>query len=100
MIKQLGKAALGAAGFRYVTALTDPQIRRLLAAKVLDPELFDEEPLAIEHEGRRLILRCNSRDRRSGSGSVASISSADRAAARPPECAAGAETAGKSRDVA
>ncbi len=59
MIKQLGKAALGAAGFRYVTALTDPQIRRLLAAKVLDPELFDEEPLAIEHEGRRLILRCN-----------------------------------------
>jgi len=43
MIKQLGKAALGAAGFRYVTALTDPQIRRLLAAKVLDPELFDEE---------------------------------------------------------
>jgi hypothetical protein len=26
---------------------------------VLPPELFDEEPLAIEYEGRRLILRCN-----------------------------------------
>lgn len=65
MIKQLGKAALGAAGFRYVTALTDPQIRKLLGKKVLTPELFDEEPLAIEHEGRRLILRCNpaTRDR-------------------------------------
>ena len=65
MIKQLGKEALGAAGFRYVTALTDPQIRKLLGKKVLTPELFDEEPLAIEHEGRRLILRCNpaTRDR-------------------------------------
>lgn len=65
MIKQLGKEALGEAGFRYVTALTDPQIRKLLGKKVLSPELFDEEPLAIEHEGRRLILRCNpaTRDR-------------------------------------
>lgn len=65
MIKQLGKDALGAAGFRYVTALTDPQIRKLLGKKVLTPELFDEEPLAIEYEGRRLILRCNpaTRDR-------------------------------------
>jgi hypothetical protein len=65
MIKQLGKEALGAAGFRYVTALTDPQIRKLLGKKVLTPELFDEEPLAIEYEKRRLILRCNpaTRDR-------------------------------------
>lgn len=59
MIKSLGKQTLGEAGFRYVTALTDPQIRRLLGAKVLQPELFDEEPVAVEHEGRRLILRCN-----------------------------------------
>jgi transposase len=59
MIKKMGKVALGAAGYRYVTALTDPQIRKLLAKKVLTPELFDEEPAAVEHEGRRLILRCN-----------------------------------------
>jgi hypothetical protein len=39
--------------------LTDPQIRKLLANKVLSPELFDEEPLAVEYNGRRLILRCN-----------------------------------------
>ncbi len=65
MIKRLGKEALGEAGFRYVTALTNPQIRKLLGKKVLTPELFDEEPLALEHEGRRLILRCNpaTRDR-------------------------------------
>lgn len=63
MIKQLGKEALGAAGFRYVTALTDPQIRKLLGQKVLTPELFDEEPIAIECEGRRLILRCNPQTR-------------------------------------
>lgn len=59
MIKELGKQALGEAGYRYVSALTDPQIRRLLADKVFTPELFDEQPVAVEHLGRRLILRCN-----------------------------------------
>jgi hypothetical protein len=59
MIKHLGKAALSEVGFKYVTALTDPQIRKLLAKKVFTPELFDQEPLAVEHDGRRLILRCN-----------------------------------------
>jgi hypothetical protein len=65
MIKKMGKQALGEAGYRYVTALTDPQIRKLLAQKVLSPELFDEEPAAVDYEGRRLILRCNpaTRDR-------------------------------------
>lgn len=65
MIKKLGKEALGAIGYKYVTALTDPQIRKLLAKKVLAPELFDEEPLEVQYEGRRLILRCNpaTRDR-------------------------------------
>lgn len=65
MIKTLGKEALSAAGYHYVTALTNPQIRKLLAQKTLTPELFDEEPLAVEYEGRRLILRCNpaTRDR-------------------------------------
>jgi hypothetical protein len=59
MIKKLGRQVLDEAGFRYVTALTDPQIRKLLAEKVLTAELFDEQPLAMEHQGRRLILRCN-----------------------------------------
>jgi len=46
MIKKMGKTALGAAGYRYVPDLTNPQIRKLLAKKVLSPEFFDEEPAA------------------------------------------------------
>ena len=59
MIKKMGRQTLGEAGFRYVTALTDPQIRKLMAEKVLQPELFDEQPVAVEQSGRRLVLRCN-----------------------------------------
>lgn len=59
MIKQLGKAALGEANFRYVTALTDPQIRLLLKRKVFQLGLFDEQPVEVEHEAKRYVLRCN-----------------------------------------
>lgn len=59
MIKQMGRQALGEAGFRYVTALTDPQIRRLLSQNAIQTNMFDPEPVAIEQEGRRLVLRCN-----------------------------------------
>jgi hypothetical protein len=40
MIKALGRAALGAANFRYVTALTDPQVRALLQQGVLQMGLL------------------------------------------------------------
>jgi transposase len=59
MIKRLGKAALGEAKFCYVTALTDPQIRGLLAKKVLQLELFDEKPAEVELNNKRYVLRCN-----------------------------------------
>ena len=59
MIKRLGKAALGEAKFRYVTALTDPQIRALLQKRVFQLELFEEKPVEVEHELKRYILRCN-----------------------------------------
>jgi hypothetical protein len=59
MIKRLGKAALGEAKFRYVTALTDPQIRALLAKKSLQLELFEEKPAEVELNGKRYVLRCN-----------------------------------------
>ena len=59
MIKRLGKAALGEAKFCYVTALTDPQIRALLAKKRLQLELFDEKPAEVELNGKRYVLRCN-----------------------------------------
>lgn len=59
MIKRMGKAALGAAKFSYVTALTDPQIRALLARQCLQLELFEDKPAEVEMEGKRYVLRCN-----------------------------------------
>lgn len=59
MIKRMGKAALGEAHFRYVSALTDPQIRALLKRGVLQMELFEEKPAEVEWEGKRYVLRCN-----------------------------------------
>lgn len=61
MIKRLGKAALGEAKFCYVTALTDPQIRALLAKKGLQLELFEDQPAEVELNGKRYVLRCNPR---------------------------------------
>jgi len=59
MIKKMGKEALGEAKFRYVTALTDPQIRALLNKKTLTWELFDEKAVEVEVSGKRYIMRCN-----------------------------------------
>jgi transposase len=63
MIKRLGKEALGEANFGYVTALTDPQIRSLLAKKRLQLELFEDQPAEVEVEGKRYVLRCNPQTR-------------------------------------
>jgi transposase len=59
MIKRLGKAALGEVRFCYVTALTDPQIRALLARKKLQLDLFEDKPAEVELAGKRYVLRCN-----------------------------------------
>lgn len=59
MIKKMGKKALGEARFRYVTALTDPQIRALLKRGVIQLELFEDKPAEVEVEGKRYVLRCN-----------------------------------------
>jgi transposase len=61
MIKRLGKAALGEAQFCYVTALTDPQIRALLANQRLQLGLFEDQPAEVEFNGKRYVLRCNPR---------------------------------------
>lgn len=59
MIKTKGKGALTAAQFKYITALTKPQIRKLMGEGVLQPDLFDTTAQAVAHDGKRLILRCN-----------------------------------------
>jgi hypothetical protein len=66
MVKSKGKKALrgGGGGFRYITALTDPQVRKLLREKVLEPELFDPVVQEVEHAGKRLVVRRNEAVRR------------------------------------
>lgn len=59
MIKSLGKKALGEAKFRYVTALTDPQVRGLLKQGTIQLGLFEDKPVEVEMEGKRYVLRCN-----------------------------------------
>jgi transposase len=64
MVKAKGKAALSAAGLRYLTALSDPQVRRLLKREVLQLELFAEQVCAVQADGKRYILRKNEAEAR------------------------------------
>ena len=59
MIKAKGKAQLEQAHFRYITALTNPQIRKLIKQDVIQPGLFDEQVVEVTHGGKRLVLRCD-----------------------------------------
>ena len=59
MLKAQGKGALTAAPCKYITALTTPQIRKLSGQGVFQADLFDTTAHAVEHDGKRLILRCN-----------------------------------------
>ncbi len=64
MVKSAGKKALDQAGFRYISALTDPQIRLLLTKKTIQLELFVEQVCEVEAEGVRYILRKNPEEAR------------------------------------
>src|SRR6266567_6604427 len=59
MVKAKGQRALSAAGFRYITALTTPQVRRLFKAQVLRVEWFTSHVHEVVHGSVRLILRCS-----------------------------------------
>jgi transposase len=59
MVKSKGKQALKEAGLRYISALTDPQIRRLLSTGTLQMELFSEEVCEVEADQLRYLLRKN-----------------------------------------
>lgn len=59
MLKAKGKALLAERGFRYVTALTDPEIRRMLREGTLQMDLFSEEVCEVAVDGIRYILRQN-----------------------------------------
>ena len=57
MVKAKGKGALTTAGFRYITALTTPQVRRLLQTQGLRTEWFTVQVHVVLHGSVRLILR-------------------------------------------
>ena len=60
MIRTDQKAAAQKAQFHFVTALTKPQIEKLLAEKVLQLELFDQNVHEVlTADGRRLVMRRN-----------------------------------------
>lgn len=59
MLKSKGKALLAEHGFRYVTALTDPEIRKKLREGVLQMDLFTEEVCEVAADGVRYLLRRN-----------------------------------------
>ena len=56
MVKAKGKSALTTAGFRYITALTTPQVRRLIREQVLRVEWFTSLIHEVVHGSVRLIL--------------------------------------------
>jgi hypothetical protein len=60
MIKAKGRELLSEHGFRYVTSLTDPEIRKALSAGTLQMDLFDERVTeVVAEDGRRYVLRRN-----------------------------------------
>lgn len=59
MIKTAQIGALEAVRFHYITAITKPQIERLMKIGVIQLELFSEQLCEIEHEGLRYILHRN-----------------------------------------
>jgi transposase len=59
MIKQGQIDLLNERGFHYITAITKPQIKKLVSDGVLQMELFDEEICSVGWGEVRYILRCN-----------------------------------------
>lgn len=60
MIKAPQRAEIGAVGFHYITAITKAQIGALIAAGVLQMDLFEETLAEVEGlDGERYVLRRN-----------------------------------------
>lgn len=59
MIKGPQIEALVRAGFHYITAITKPQVERLLKANVLQLAWFTAQGCEVEHEGTRYLVRRN-----------------------------------------
>jgi transposase len=59
MIKSVQISELSAEDFYYITALTKPQIEKLLKDNVFQMELFDKDIYEVLYNKIRYVLRCN-----------------------------------------
>ena len=59
MIKSIQISDLSVEDFYYITALTKPQIEKLLKGNVFQMELFDKDICEVIDNNIRYILRCN-----------------------------------------
>ena len=59
MIKKVQIQALEKFGMHYITAITKPQIEKLMRDNVIKYELFDEQVFEVMHEGIRYVLKRN-----------------------------------------
>ncbi len=64
MVKHSGKQALKAEGFHYISALTNPEIRKLLHSKTIQIHFFEEEVCEVEAGSLRYVLRKNESEAR------------------------------------
>ena len=64
MVKSKGKEALTDERLKYITALTDPQVRKLLKNDIIQVDLFEEIAQEVEYGDLRLVLRRNEAVRR------------------------------------
>ena len=64
MVKSNAKQSLSQDGFKYITALTNPQVRKLLRENIIQLNLFDTTVCEAQHGNTRLILRKNDSVRR------------------------------------
>jgi transposase len=59
MVKKAGIESLQKKEWHYITAITKPQMEKLIRKNVFQLELFDEKLVEVEHEKIRYILRRN-----------------------------------------
>jgi transposase len=59
MIKSIPLEAIKEAHFRYITAITKPQVESLMRLGVVQLDLFDESLGEVEYEGVRYVFRRN-----------------------------------------
>ena len=59
MIKSIPLGSIKEAHFRYITAITKPQVESLIKLGVVQLNLFDESLGEVEHEGVRYVFRRN-----------------------------------------